>query len=232
MTPVGGQSPPAGDTRTGIMMSNLFQRTATKLARPLTVRSRVLVFLAFLALVPTFFAPLWHMTFLAQQYPEGLNLYIYSHNLVGGDDGNDLTEINVLNHYIGMAELQPEDFDELQWIPLVIGLIAVLTLRAAVIGRLGSVLDVIVFSLYFGGFSLWSFWYKLSYYGHNLDARAAVQVAPFTPPVFGHRMVGQFEVWSYPALGSYLFLVFGLLLVGGIFFTWRSLQTDSPDENS
>ncbi len=212
-------------------MSGLFQRITTKLAQPLTRRSRVLVFLAFVTLVPTFFAPLWHMTFLAQQYPEGLNLYIFSHNLVGGDDGNDLTEINVLNHYIGMAELQPEDFNELKWIPLVIGLIAVLTLRAAVIGRLGSVLDVIVLSVYFGGFSLWSFWYKLTYYGHNLDTRAAVKVDPFTPPVFGYRMVGQFEVWSYPALSSYLFLAFGLLLVAGMFFTWRKMQTDDPDGN-
>ena len=40
---------------------------------------------------------------------------------MGGDDGNDLTEINVLNHYIGMAELKPADFTELKWIPLVIG---------------------------------------------------------------------------------------------------------------
>jgi hypothetical protein len=213
------------------MMSGLFQRITTKLAQPLTLRSRVLVFLAFVALVPTFFAPLWHMTFLSQQYPEGLNLYIFSHNLVGGNDGNDLTEINVLNHYIGMAELQPEDFNELKWIPLVIGLIAVLTLRAAVIGRLGSVLDVIVLSIYFGGFSLWSFWYKLTYYGHNLDTRAAVKVDPFTPPVFGYRMVGQFEVWSYPALSSYLFLAFGLLLVAGMFFTWRKMQTGDPDGN-
>jgi copper chaperone NosL len=210
-------------------MTDFFQRITADLSQSLTVRSRLLVFLAFLALVPTFFVPLWHMTFWAQQYPEGLNLYIYSHNLIGGDDGNDLTEINVLNHYIGMAELQAEDFTELKWIPLVIGLIAVLTLRAAVVGRLGSVLDVIVISLYFAGFSVWSFWYKLTYYGHNLDPRASVTVDPFTPPVFGHRMVGQFEVWSYPAFGTYFFLAFGLLLVGGMFLTWRAKRAGVQD---
>ena len=87
-------------------MATLYQRMLTALDRPLTTSSRLLVLLAALALVPTFLVPLWHMTFVAQQYPEGLDLYIYSHDLVGGDDGNDLTEINVLNHYIGMAELQ------------------------------------------------------------------------------------------------------------------------------
>jgi hypothetical protein len=162
------------------------------------------------------------MSFWAQQYPEGLELYVYSHALVGGDEGNDLTEINVLNHYIGMDELREEDFTELKWIPLVIGLIGVLTLRSAAIGNLRSLVDVAVISTYFGGFSLWSFWYKLDFYGKHLDPRAAVTVDPFTPPVFGHKMVGQFEVWSYPALGTYFLLGFGLLLLGGSYLTWRT----------
>jgi len=177
---------------------------------------------AALCLIPTFFVPLWHMRFWAQQYPEGLELYVYSHALVGGDQGNDLTEINVLNHYIGMDELREDDFTELKWIPLVIGLIGVLTLRSSAIGNLRSLVDVAVISTYFGGFSLWSFWYKLDFYGKHLDPKAAVTVDPFTPPVFGHKMVGQFEVWSYPALGSYFLVGFGLLLLGGIFYTWRT----------
>jgi len=179
------------------------------------------VLAAALILIPTFFVPLWQMTFVAQQYPEGLDLYVYSHNLVGGDDGNDLTEINVLNHYIGMAELKPADFTELKWIPLVIGLLGILTLRAATIGTLRSLVDVIMVSAYFGGFSLWSFWYKLNYYGANLDPKASVQVEPFMPPMFGYKLVGQFDVWSYPATGTYLFLVFGLLLLAGCWLTWR-----------
>ena len=31
----------------------------------------------------------------------------------------------------------------------------------------------------------------LNSYGHNLDPKAAVQVDPFTPPIFGMKMVGQ-----------------------------------------
>jgi hypothetical protein len=202
-------------------MNDIFERVTTKLDKHLTLSSRVLIFLAALALIPTFVVPLWHMTFWAQQYPEGLDLYVYSHDLVGGNKGNDLTEINVLNHYIGMAELRPSDFNELKWIPLVIGLIGVLTLRAATIGSVRSVVDVIVISMYFGGFSLWTFWYKMQYYGANLDPRASVQVEPFMPPIFGYKQVGQFDVWSYPAMGSYLFGLFGLLLVAGVFLSWR-----------
>jgi hypothetical protein len=161
------------------------------------------------------------MTFFAQQYPEGLELFIYSHDLIGGDDGNDLTEINVLNHYIGMAELKPSDFTELKWIPLLIGMIALLALRAATIGTLRSVVDVLLILVYFGGFSLWSFWHKLNYYGTHLDPRASVKVEPFMPPIFGYKLVGQFDVWSFPSWGSYAFALVGGLLVAAIWLTWR-----------
>ena len=194
------------------------------LDRPLTSTSRILVLLAFLAIVPTFFLPLWQMTFYAQQYPEGLELFIYSHDLIGGDDGNDLTEINVLNHYIGMAELKPSDFSELQWVPLMTGLIALLVLRAATIGNLRSLVDIILVLFYFGGFSLWSFWYKLQYYGANLDPKASVKVEPFMPPMLGYKLVGQFDVWSYPSWGSYFFAAVGLLLLTAVCFTWQQRQ--------
>jgi hypothetical protein len=202
-------------------MQDIFRTLTHRLSHDLVWSSRALLFLAVVVLPLTFLSPLWRMEFYAQQYPEGLTLYIYSHALVGGDEGNDLTEINVLNHYIGMKELAPEDFTELKWIPLIVGGIIVLTLRAAVIGTLGSALDLLVISVYFGLFSLWSFWYKLSLYGHELDPRAAVKVDPFTPPVFGHKMVGQFEVWSYPSLGTALMALFGILLLAAIVVSWR-----------
>ena len=120
----------------------------------LTFKSRMVVLLAALILIPTFFIPIWHLSFGAQQYPEGLELYIYPNKMVGGDDGNDLTEINVLNHYIGMAELREEDFTEFNWIPLIVGLMVVLSLRAVVIGSLISLVDIFVFMIYFAAFSL------------------------------------------------------------------------------
>jgi copper chaperone NosL len=204
-------------------MANVYKRLLGGLGQPLTPPSRVLVLVAALLVVGSLFVPLWHMTFVAQQYPEGLDLWIFSHDLVGGDDGNDLTEINVLNHYIGMAQLKPADFNELKWLPLVIGLIVVLTLRVAAIGDLRSLVDVLVLAGYFGAFSLWSFWYRLGSYGHNLDPKASVKVAPFMPPIFGYKLVGQFDVWSYPTWGSYLFVAYGVLMVVALWLTWRSV---------
>jgi hypothetical protein len=188
---------------------------------PLTLKSRIVVLIAALILIPTFFTPLWHLDFGAQQYPEGLELFIYPNTMEGGDGGNDLTEINVLNHYIGMAELKQEAFTEFQWIPLIIGLMIVLTMRSMVMGTLKSLVDIFVFFFYFGIFSMWRFWYMLYSYGHSLDPKAAVKVDPFTPPVFGSKMVGQFTVDSYPSIGVLFFTLFVLLIITGIYFTFK-----------
>ena len=54
----------------------------------------------------------------------------------GGNDGQDIKEINVLNHYIGMHDLATADFTEFKWIPFVVGGLGLLFLRAAVLGKM------------------------------------------------------------------------------------------------
>ena len=107
----------------------------------------------------------------APQYPEGLRLDIYSYTLVGGNNGQDVKEINVLNHYIGMHDLVNESFTEFKWMPFVIGALGLLVLRAVVHGTVAALVDVTMLFVYFGAFSLWSFGYKLYRYGHDLDRR-------------------------------------------------------------
>ena len=53
-------------------MKSFYNRMLKALPRPLTPTSRVLVLLGALLVVGSLFVPLWHMTFVAQQYPEGL----------------------------------------------------------------------------------------------------------------------------------------------------------------
>src|SRR5262247_1403882 len=101
---------------------------------PLTLKSRVLVLVAVVLLIPAFVFPLWNMTFYSNQYTDGLALHIYAYQLEGGKTPNrdDLREINSLNHYIGMRPLLESDFSEFNWIPLVIGILMIMSLRAVV----------------------------------------------------------------------------------------------------
>jgi len=76
--------------------------------------------------------------------------------------------------------------------------------------------DIFVLYVYFGLFSLWSFGYKMYVYGHTLAPTAAVRVAPFMPPMFGHRKLANFDVYSYPGLGSYALAAVALVLAAAV----------------
>jgi len=186
--------------------------------------SRALLLVAALALVPTYLAPLWNLTMFAPQYQEGLRLDIYSYKLEGGNKGQDVKEINLLNHYIGMRDLATEDFTEFKWMPFVIGALALVMVRAAVFGKMANLVDVLAMFGYFGAFSLWSFAYKLYRYGHDLAPTAAVKVAPFMPPVFGRAQLANFEVYSYPAFASYAIFASALALLAAGVIAWSAVR--------
>jgi hypothetical protein len=157
----------------------------------------------------------------APQYPGGLRLHIYSYKLDGGNGGQDVKEINLLNHYIGMRDLEASDFTEFKWMPFVVGGLGLLFLRAAAFGKMAQLIDVLALYGYFSLFSLGSFAFKLYSYGHHLAPSAAVKVAPFMPPLFGARQLANFEVYSYPAAGSYALGLVPLLLLLALLLAWR-----------
>lgn len=204
-------------------MSDFLDKETAFFELPLTLKSRVLILVAVLTLLPSFFFPLWNMSFYSNQYPDGLVLHIYSYQLEGGKTPNrdDLREINSLNHYIGMRPLLESDFSEFTWVPLVVGLLMILALRAMVLGKMSNLVDVFVLFTYFGLFSMWSFYHRLYMYGHNLDPTASIKVEPFTPPLFGSKQIANFMVNSFPGPGSYAFFAFGILLMLAIFFSAR-----------
>lgn len=204
-------------------MKKLLDKATAFFDLPLTVKSRVLILVAVVALLLAFFFPLWNMSFYSNQYTDGLFLHIYSYQLEGGKTPNrdDLREINSLNHYIGMRPLLESDFSEFTWLPLVIGFLMILSLRAMVLGKMSNLVDVFVLFLYFGAFSMWSFYHRMYMYGHNLDPTAAIKVPPFTPPIFGSKQVGNFMVNSFPGIGSYAFFAFAILLALAILLSAR-----------
>ncbi len=203
-------------------MAEFLNRSNRFLDMRLALWPRVLTVLSAGVLALTLTQPLWNMTMFAPQYGDGLRLDINVNGLEGGNRGQDLREINLLNHYIGMRDLANEDFTEFKWMPFAIGALALLFLRAAVHGRMAALVDALVLFCYFGAFSLWSFGYKLYQYGHTLAPTAPVKVDPFMPPMFGYKQLANFEVYSYPAPGTYLMLATALLLFAALFVAWRS----------
>jgi hypothetical protein len=158
-----------------------------RLGRPILFGSRWVLGLAIVPLVIGAFVPLWRIHFEAPQYPKGLDLYVRSYTIEGGNGGIDLPEINTLNHYVGMRKLDPAEFADLDFIPFAIGALALLALRVAAIGDVRSLVDLAVLTGYFGAFSLGRFAYMLYTYGHDLDPRAPIRMEAFMPPILGRR---------------------------------------------
>jgi len=201
-------------------MSERLDRFFRMMGRPIVFRSRIVLGLLVIPLAVTFSVPLWRMHFEAPQYPKGLHLEIYAHTVDG-----DVTEINTLNHYIGMAPINRAALSDLDWIPFALGALILLCLRVAALGDLRSLIDLFVLFTYFSAFSLARFAYRLYVFGHDLDPHAPFTVEPFTPAILGTKQVANFTTTSLPAAGSWMIGVFAVGLVAvlawNLSVSWR-----------
>ncbi len=200
-------------------MRNVLPSVGRFLDGRLSWLSRLLLLVGVACLVGAVFLPLWNVRLVAPQYQEGLNLTIYAYKIEGGNGGQDLVEINALNHYIGMKAIESADFAEMTWVPFILGAFVLLSLRAIAFGRMGNVVDLFTMFTYFGVFSLGSFYYRMWSYGHHLDPKAAITIEPFTPPIFGQNQIANFTEWSYPQIGSYLMLGYVVCLLTAAWYS-------------
>ena len=191
------------------------------LDRPVSLTGRAMLLVALVALLGGAVLPLWRISLVAPQYAEGLSLDMYAYQIVAGNDGQDLAEINTLNHYIGMRPIAQADFLEMKVLPFAIGAFSLLTLRAVVVGRIISLVDLAVLFLYFGAFSLGSFVYRLYSYGHHLDPQAPMKIKPFMPVVIGSQPIANFVQTSVPLAGTLCMAAFLVLLVAAL---WSSVR--------
>ena len=191
------------------------------LQKPLNILSRFLLLLAAGAVAASLFFPIWQIRLVAPQYRDGLTIDIYAYQLDSGNNGQDLVEVNLLNHYIGMRPLEKANFLEMQWMPFVFGLFVLLLLRAAALGRMILVVDLVALFAYFGIFSLGTFAYRMYQYGHDLDPTAPMKMEPFMPTMMGVQQIANFTQSSFPQLGAYLLFASWIFVVAAGFASHR-----------
>lgn len=180
--------------------------------------------LAVAGLIALFYLPMWKITLIAPQYPDGVTMHIYI-NKIGGESASTLQNINILNHYVGMKYIEPESIPELIYFPYIIGIMALLGLIAAAINRpyvylVWLILMVILAVLGIYDFYLWEY-----DYGHNLSPKAPIKIpgASFQPPVLGTKLILNFTAKSYPAIGGYLAML-SMILATGAYWLNRKTQ--------
>lgn len=154
--------------------------------------------------------PLWVATLHAPQYPGGLHMRVYGHQVTG-----DVREIDSLNHYVGMRPFDPADVPEMQLWPAVLA-VAVVAVVVALIGRprwAGWLAKLYLWLTPLG--VLAAIQLRLHQYGHELDPLAALRLEPFTPWVVGPTKVWNFTTWARPGLGLVAILLAAAVVTFG-----------------
>jgi copper chaperone NosL len=185
---------------------------------------RLILAFASLLLVGMYFLPMWSISLDAPQYPEGLGMKIYINTVVGREE-NDLTNINGLNHYIGMKRIEPDSIPELRYMPLIIGVMIALGLLAAAFGRRWMALVWSVLFMVLGIVGITDFYMWEYDYGHNLDQHAAIVIPgmSYQPPLIGSKQLLNFTAHSYPDIAGY---IAGIAILMGLVAWWLSRDAE------
>jgi copper chaperone NosL len=173
--------------------------------------SRWLLVAAAVLVAAAMVLPLWGMTLASTQYPEGLRMVVFADHIQG-----DINEINALNRFIGMHPIADDFFSELRWLPVLFAGAAELCLLAALARRFWVTLAPLVAMSGIALYGLMSMRDRLWQFGHELDPRAPMDLAPFTPPMIGEHQIAQFASYSYFTWGTFLPLVAALLVVAAL----------------
>lgn len=149
---------------------------------------------------------LWGMVLVSTFYYDGLKLNIYATKVTG-----DLSELNILNHYIGMMNID-NSLTEFRWIPWVFGLIVLMSLVMTIWPNRKVLISGTVLTLVGLGAMGGDFYYRLYQYGHDFLPDAAIEIPGFTPKIMGHYMLANFDVTTKFGWGG-LFAFLGVILL-------------------
>ncbi|WP_212592454.1 hypothetical protein [Sphingobacterium humi] len=189
-----------------------------KTSNQISLVHRILLILCSVALVVVIFLPIWRIELDAAQYPEGLELQIFSYKLAGQVD-----IINGLNHYIGMKTLHADDFIEFTVLPYIIGFFALAFFAVAIANKRKYVYLLFIAFLLFGVVAMVDFYVWEYNYGHNLDPNAPIKVPgmAYQPPLIGFKQLLNFGAYSIPDIGGWLFIASGLIIAYCAIQEWR-----------
>lgn len=164
---------------------------------------RILMVVAGLLLIGLFLFPMWRITLIAPQYPDGVTMYIYI-NRLGGETPSTIQNINILNHYIGMKYIEEDAIPELKYFPYIVYFFIGMAMLFAWMNNkklylLWGVLLIIVSGLGIYDFYLWEY-----DYGHNLSDKAPIKIpgASFQPPLIGVKKIISFTAISMPHISG------------------------------
>ncbi len=188
-------------------------------------KSKALILIGVLLLTSLFVLPKWNITLEAPQYPDpiGMNIHI---NKLADMNPNDIKNINIMNHYVGMKEI-PESIPEFEiFVYVVIGAILLGLIIAFKLNYKWYLIWFIAMCV-LGCLGMYDFYLWEYDYGHSLSDKAAIQFKnpdgtpmAYQPPLIGTKTILNFVAHSYPRSGGYL-LFLGMFLSLAAYFVGK-----------
>src|SRR3989304_1955729 len=165
--------------------------------------TRILIFV----LLPAILAgagilfPIWTIEFNSPTYGQkwaGISIHALN-GIVGPVD-----QVNIINHYVGLGEIKPEEIGELRFLPFVyVGFVALVIASGLLRGRRASVVPwLLSFVLVVGMLGL--IYVYISNFTHNIDPAAPIKVDRVPIPIIGNDEAGNFKLRASIGLGLYL----------------------------
>ena len=147
------------------------------------------------------------MVLEAPQYPGGLEMRVFVNRMTGDEDPqlDDVKEIDGLNHYIGMKSLyNAAELERQIALPALFIMIALILVAAVWKHRWSWLLVIPAMTFPFVFLADLAYW--MNDYGQNLDPYAPLSSAikPFTPPILGEGVIGNFKTIAYIETGWFI----------------------------
>lgn len=188
-------------------------------------KSRILMIVGALLLLPLFVFPLWNITLEAPQYPTPLGMNIYINDFADVHP-HDIKNINLMNHYVGMQYI-PKSIPEFKIFPIAIIIMSILGVIIGWKANYKWFLGWFILMSVLGILGMYDFYLWEHDYGYNLNPKAIMKftnpdgsVMGFQPPLFGTKHILNFTAHSYPRLGAYTMFL-GMLLTFIAFFVGK-----------
>ena len=178
--------------------------------------SKVIMIVGALLILALFVFPLWRITLEAPQYPDPIGMDIWI-NKITDKEPNDIKNMNIMNHYVGMKEI-PTHMPEFDIFPPVIIGMSILGIIIGFLGKRSLYLTWFVIMSVLGTIGMYDFYLWEYDYGHNLSEQAAIKFMDadgnpmaYQPPLIGSETILNFIARSWPHTGAY-FLFVGMML--------------------
>ena|SRR5450432_3220845 len=202
-------------------MNLKIERSGRALEMPLNAGSRALLLAAIVLVLTSYAVPLWN---LSSRGPDGegsrVSVYSYSLGVPSQAGGASSSRSAAVVPSAAWAGAEPSG-----WIAIGLAAMALLFLRAALLGTTRSLIDAFVLYVFFTASSLWSFSLQFFRFARHL-APAGPAGASFRSVLFGGSKVGGFEFMASPAAGAWTLAAVGFVLGAALVVAWKNAREE------